>query len=194
MRNAVTGLLGLAFLAVTAAPAGAETAAPYAGWQTRDIKALSPQQVDDLRAGRGMSLALAAELNGYPGPRHVLDLGEALGLTAEQRAAFEALFREMQDAAQRLGGEILKQEAALDRAFGSGRAEDGELRERLAALGALQGELRYTHLRTHLTAQALLTPQQVAQYNALRGYAGKADEDAGGGASHGGHGHQPARP
>lgn len=190
MRNGFAGLFGLAVLAAATLPAGAETAppaapGPYAGWQTRDIKALSPQQVDDLRAGRGMSLALAAELNGYPGPRHVLDLGEALELSAEQRAAFEDLFREMQGEAQRLGAAILKQEAALDHAFGSGQAEDAGLRERLAALGALQGELRYTHLRTHLTAQALLTPQQVAQYNALRGYAG----DAGGDAAHGGHGH-----
>jgi hypothetical protein len=32
----------------------------------RSIKALSDQQVSDLRAGRGMGLALAAELNGYP--------------------------------------------------------------------------------------------------------------------------------
>ncbi|WP_193368920.1 Spy/CpxP family protein refolding chaperone [Pelagibius marinus] len=189
-RNGLAALFGLAVLAAVTLPAGAETTVPYAGWQTRDIKALSPQQVDDLRAGRGMSLALAAELNGYPGPRHVLDLGAALGLSAEQRALFEDLFGEMQAEAQRLGAAILKQEAALDQAFGSGGVEDGELRERLAALGALQGELRYAHLRTHLTAQALLTPQQVARYNALRGYGA----DAGGGASHGGHGQQPARP
>jgi hypothetical protein len=38
------------------------------GMQSRPIKALSDQQVSDLRAGRGMGLALAAELNGYPGP------------------------------------------------------------------------------------------------------------------------------
>lgn len=41
---------------------------PYAGMQSRPIKALSDKQVSDLRAGRGMGLALAAELNGYLGP------------------------------------------------------------------------------------------------------------------------------
>jgi hypothetical protein len=51
---------------------------PYSGMQTRSIKALSEQQVADLTAGRGMGLALAAELNGYPGPFHVLELADKL--------------------------------------------------------------------------------------------------------------------
>ena len=46
--------------------------------QTRSIKALSDQQIADLGAGRGMGLALAAELNGYPGPSHVLELADKL--------------------------------------------------------------------------------------------------------------------
>jgi hypothetical protein len=41
---------------------------PYAGLEARAIKALSEQQIADLEAGRGMGMALAAELNGYPGP------------------------------------------------------------------------------------------------------------------------------
>lgn len=180
----LAGAIGVALLAAVAVAKG-ETAAPYAGWQVRDIKALSPQQVEDLRAGRGMSLALAAELNGYPGPRHVLDLGEELALTAAQRTAFEALFRDMQAEAQRLGAEILSGEAALDQAFAGGGTDDTDLRARMAKLGVLQGELRYTHLRTHLTARKLLTPIQVAHYNTLRGYTEDAAEDAG----HGGHAH-----
>ena len=62
-----------------------QPAAPYAGYQQRPIKALSEQQIADLRAGRGMGLALAAELNGYPGPVHVLAL--AGGARAHARAA-----------------------------------------------------------------------------------------------------------
>jgi hypothetical protein len=57
---------------------------PYAGLEKRAIKALSDAQIADLRAGRGMDLALPAELNGYPGPVHVLELGDRLGLDAEQ--------------------------------------------------------------------------------------------------------------
>ena len=34
----------------------------------------------------GMGLALAAELNGYPGPAHVIELAKSLGLSEPQRA------------------------------------------------------------------------------------------------------------
>jgi hypothetical protein len=85
---------------VTAAPliliaAAANAQTPYAGMQTRSIKSLSEQQVADLRAGRGMGLALAAELNGYPGPSHVLELADKLELSAAQRATIEGLFDAM---------------------------------------------------------------------------------------------------
>jgi hypothetical protein len=39
----------------------------YSGLQQRSIKSMSDEQIADLRAGRGMGLALAAELNEYPG-------------------------------------------------------------------------------------------------------------------------------
>ncbi|MGF1592394.1 MAG: Spy/CpxP family protein refolding chaperone [Kiloniellaceae bacterium] len=188
-------LLGAGAILLGASVATAETAAPYAGWQQRDIKALSAQQIDDLAAGRGLSLALAAELNGYPGLRHVLDLGSALGLTEDQRAAFEQLFQQMQAEAQRLGAAILAAEATLDHAFRSGRAGEASLRDQLAALAALQGELRYTHLRSHLAAKALLSEAQVARYHALRGYADLAVPGRSPGSdSHGGHSSSPAQP
>lgn len=174
-----------AVLGVSAA--AANTQSPYAGWQERDIKALSVQEIDDLRAGRGMSLALAAELNGFPGPRHVLDLGAELALSAGQRQAMEGLFSEMRDAAQGLGAEILQQEAALDAAFRRGDLGAAELQRRLTDLSALRGDLRFVHLRAHLTVKALLSAAQVARYNELRGYAGDPASGHGGG-----HQHQPA--
>ena len=62
---------------------------PYAGMQNRPIKALSEQQVADLNAGRGIGMALAAELNGYPGPSHTLELADKLELSADQRPALK---------------------------------------------------------------------------------------------------------
>ena len=50
----------------------------YAGQQSREIKALSDQEVKDLQAGAGMGMAKAAELNRYPGPMHALELADQL--------------------------------------------------------------------------------------------------------------------
>ena len=68
----------------------AHNASPYAGQQTREIKALSSTQTADLLAGKGMELAKAAELNGYPGPMHTLELATQLELSTEQKQAFLA--------------------------------------------------------------------------------------------------------
>ena len=90
---------------------------PYAGMQTRAIKALSEQQVSDLNAGHGMGLALAAELNGYPGPSHVLELADKLELSSDQRTRVQSLFDAMKAEAVPLGAKLLDQEAALDQQF-----------------------------------------------------------------------------
>src|SRR5215475_1130417 len=74
-------VLAPAILAILCNAASAQSHQPYAGFEQRPIKALSEQEVDDLRAGRGMGLALAAELNGYPGPSHVLELADRLDLS-----------------------------------------------------------------------------------------------------------------
>jgi hypothetical protein len=92
-------------------------ASPYAGEQGRDIKALSPQEIDAYLAGQGMGLAKAAELNGYAGPKHVLELAGELSLTSEQRTRTQALFASMQSAARALGSEIVHQERTLDHLF-----------------------------------------------------------------------------
>ena len=55
----------LAF-ALAAQPSSSQPQSPYVGFADRPINSLSDQQIGDLRAGRGMGLALAAELNGYP--------------------------------------------------------------------------------------------------------------------------------
>jgi hypothetical protein len=143
---------------------------PYAGMQNRSLKALSEQQIEDLRAGRGMGLAMAAELNSYPGPAHVLELASALNLSDDQRARTRALFEEMRNTAVRLGNAVLAKEGELDGAFASGRIDDAGLHRMLADLGRLQGELRYTHLKYHLAMRGMLSFDQIAAYNRFRGY------------------------
>src|ERR687892_416537 len=94
-----------------------QTHQPYAGMQARPVKALSDQQIADLRAGRGMGLALAAELNGYPGPLHVLELATPLGLSDDQRAKVAEMFETMKREAVPLGEQLIAAETALDRRF-----------------------------------------------------------------------------
>src|SRR6202040_1351257 len=95
----------------------AQSAQPYSGMQNRPIKALSDQQVADLKAGRGMGMALAAELNGYPGPSHLLELADQLGLSDAQRNAVRSLFEAMKAETIPIGERLIAQETALDELF-----------------------------------------------------------------------------
>ena len=143
---------------------------PYAGQQTRAIKALSDDDIAALRKGEGMGLAKAAELNGYPGPVHVLALATQLGLSEGQRHDVQKVFDRMSAAAKPLGGELVAQEQALDQLFAKGEITPDRLAAATAAIAELQGRLRLVHLSAHLETRALLNPDQVVRYEQLRGY------------------------
>ena len=155
-------------------PASAQHAQPYAGLQARPLKALSDEQVADLKAGRGMGLAMAAELNGYPGPSHVLELADSLALTAEQRARTQALFAAMKAESISLGEQVIAAEGDLDRAFATHTITPASLTAATETIGATQARLRATHLKYHLAMIDVLTPEQVRRYNELRGYSDAA--------------------
>ena len=156
-----------------AGPAGAQhqhNQTPYAGLQQRAVKALSDQQVADLRAGRGMGLALAAELNGYPGPLHVLEFAEQLELSPEQRRRMQQLFDAMKAEAIPVGEKLIEQEGAMDREFADRRIAPDTLARLTAQIGETQGQLRAIHLKYHLTTADLLSMHQRHRYGELRGY------------------------
>jgi Spy/CpxP family protein refolding chaperone len=148
----------------------AQSHRPYAGLERRDVKSLSEAQIADLRAGRGMGLALPAELNGYPGPAHVIENADALGLTAEQRARTEGLFEAMKAEAIPVGEHLIEQETKLDHLFASHEISPAGLAAATLEIGTTQGKLREAHLKYHLAMMEVLTPQQVAAYRKLRGY------------------------
>ena len=143
---------------------------PYAGQQARTIKALSDDDIAALRKGEGMGMAKAAELNGYPGPVHVLTLAKQLGLTESQQRDVAAIFARMSAAAKPLGGELIAQEQTLDRLFAKGEITPDRLAAATAAIAELQGRLRSVHLSAHLETRALLNADQIARYQQLRGY------------------------
>jgi hypothetical protein len=90
-RRSLVVALGTCVLALPSLAAKIP-ASPYAGRQTRSIKALSDEDIDALRKGEGMGLAKAAELNGYPGPAHVRALAKQLRLSDDQLARIAAIF------------------------------------------------------------------------------------------------------
>jgi len=162
-------LLGCTLI-LLAVSANAASPSPYAGQELREIKALSPQEVSDYLSGKGLGLAKAAELNGYPGPAHVLELAVALELTPEQKIKTEALLEKEQARAIPFGKELVEEERALDRLFATRAVTSESLRQSLARIGRLQSQVREVHLETHLEQTALLTRAQVEKYNRLRGY------------------------
>ena len=143
---------------------------PYAGMHQRGVKALSDQQIADLRAGRGMGLALAAELNSYPGPLHVLELADQLQLSGNQRQQVQRLFDAMKDEATSVGASLIEQETALDHAFATNHISEAALSQLTLQIGETQGRLRAVHLKYHLTTRTLLSPAQRERYASLRGY------------------------
>ena len=153
----------------------ASVANPYAGQQTRDIKALSTTQTQDLLAGKGMEQARAAELNAYPGPMHTLELAQQLELTEAQTTASEKLMLKHKAEARQLGSQLVEAERELDKAFATRQIDDAQLAAHTQRIGQLQAALRNSHLQTHLQQTRLLTPHQIKRYAQLRGYTNSAD-------------------
>jgi Spy/CpxP family protein refolding chaperone len=154
----------------TPQPSANQQATPYAGQQDRAIKSLSAQDAQDWLDGKGMSLAKAAELNGYPGPMHTLELAAPLQLSDAQRDASKQLMMTHKDEVRRLGADLVQAERALDQAFVKRSIDQTNLKAMTQRIGELQAAIRESHLRTHLLQTAILTSKQVAQYITLRGY------------------------
>lgn len=145
---------------------------PYVGEEQRDIKALSPEDVDAYLTGKGMGLAKAAELNGYAGPKHVLELASQLDLTPAQLAKTKTLFESMATKAAALGQLLVSEEHKLDQMFATKSISLERLSTSLTEIGALQAKVRTTHLEAHIAQVDILTPEQNRRYIQLRGYEG----------------------
>jgi len=185
MRGVFRLCIGLQML--LAAGAIGEQHSPYVAYQTREIKALSEQDIAGYLSGAGIGYALAAELNGYPGPKHVLELTQELQLLPEQVQHTQAVYQRMHAEAVRLGEQIVARERELEALFSHQQLTQDDLGQVLTELGRLQGDLRFVHLRAHLEMQTMLSPQQVQEYHRLRGY-GAGDHHR----HRHGHSHRPA--
>lgn len=189
MRNGLLAILAagaaaiLAFGSRAAEPHhhGGAHLSPYAGQENRTIKTFSAEDIDDLENGRGWGLAKAAELNGIPGPAHLLEMKEEIGLTPAQSAHIRRAYDDMRDRAVPLGKRLIALERELNVAFARRDVDAERLRALLDEIGRVRSDLRYVHLAAHLGTPDILTAPQMAVYNRLRGY------DTGASRPHGGH-------
>ncbi|MBS4028206.1 MAG: hypothetical protein KGZ58_06140 [Ignavibacteriales bacterium] len=142
----------------------------YVGEDKRIIKSLSDEDIQNLQEGSGMGLAKAAELNHYPGPKHVLDNADELQLSDEQKFSTEKFFRSMHEEAVRLGNLIIEKEQTLDSLFANSLITQTSLKSELDEIAQLRSQLRFTHLHAHLEMKNILSEKQIAKYDELRGY------------------------
>ena len=163
-------------LAAPNAAAGTITApgtvqpSPYVGQEKRAVKSLSDQEIVDILAGRGVGFARPAELNHYPGPLHVLQFTKQLGLTPDQTEKVQAIFDRMSRDAKALGNEWVDRERALESGFAGDTIKVDQISAETVVIGEVQGRLRAVHLTAHIATRAVLTPEQIAKYDVLRGY------------------------
>ena len=165
-----TALLLASLLAGPMPLAAQHDHSPYAGREAAEGTTLTPEEVQGLRAGDGMSLALPAELNGYPGPKHVLELADDLDLSAEQAERVREIFTDMQQAAMAVGEEIINAERHLAGAFRAGNATKDQIDRITGHLAEMRGRLRSIHLVAHIETTEALTSEQVSAYGRIRGY------------------------
>lgn len=145
--------------------------APYVAADGDTAYGLSQREAQGLLAGRGMGMARPAEMNGYPGPLHVLELADELALTPEQKQQARSARERVITEAPMLGRQIVEKELALDRLFRSGSAEAARIDALSQEIGRLRAELRAIHLRAHVVMQRALAVEQVRTYMAARGHA-----------------------
>ena len=149
---------------------------PYTGQEHRQIKALSESEINSLFSGAGMGFSKAAELNHYPGPKHVLEFSEQLNLTGEQIQNTQASFDKMHTSAVNLGKQIVHSEKELDDLFKSGNFDSNKIVAKVDKIAELNGKLRFVHLNAHLEMKSILSEEQIEQYDQLRGYSHQGSE------------------
>lgn len=146
----------------------------YQGPEIREIKSLSKRDIKALQRGTGWSLAKAAELNGMPGPAHVLELKGPLNLTEKQIDQVRRIWQQMQDAAKKQGLVYIAAEQEIEDFFKRGPQDPERLNDLLQNSAISLAELRKVHLIAHLKTRPLLTKHQIIRYSELRGYSSGA--------------------
>ncbi len=174
MRTVITATLtGIALLATTASAqmhgaggAHGTSSSPRHGHQ--EAERCEARFAEVVGQGLGFGMAFTADRNGYPGPTHVIELGDQLGLTADQRARVQALREAMFSESRPASAELLQAEDRLAALFESRQATAENLGAAVERVEGLRARVRLIHLRYHLKTRETLTEQQLAAYHVAR--------------------------
>jgi len=142
----------------------------YSGQEDRKIKSLSSKDIEALLSGAGWGLAKPAELNGIPGPLHLLELQTDLDLSDEQVTKIQAIWSSMNKKAIEEGKNYLASEEKIEAFFQTQAKDNLELEKLLNQSSKHLAMLRKIHLSAHLEVLPTLSPHQIKKYNVLRGY------------------------
>jgi Spy/CpxP family protein refolding chaperone len=86
------------------------------------------------------------------------------------------LFEAMKADAIPVGERLIEQETRLDRLFAERQITPASLRTVTEEIGSTQARLREAHLKYHLAMMAVLSADQIAKYQTLRGYGSNAGQ------------------
>lgn len=111
-----------------------------------------------------------SERNLFPAPQSLLQMAEVLNLDTDQRQRIRQIQNDQDAEVSALGRRILIEERRLDRAYVENNIEPARIDALTQKVGALQARIRATRLRSNLAARDALTPEQLLQFAALRGY------------------------
>ena len=170
MNRLVKSVLLLMFSLFVVVNANQTHSSKYKGQESRAIKSLSQDDIVELKKGGGWGLAKAAELNGYPGPSHLLKMKDKINLSSEQEAKIEVIFKNMKENAMVFGEKLIFLEKELNDSFSNKTISDTKLKTYVKDIMEVRSQLRLVHLSTHLQTPKILTQKQIDLYNGLRGY------------------------
>jgi len=169
-RISISKIIILSLLMIPAVLSAESYTSKYKGEELREIKTLSANDISQLEKGGGWGFAKAAELNGYPGPLHILQMESEIALTPKQKTDIEALYQNMNLKAAALGKKFISLEKELNIAYAKNEIDAKSLGKYVTAIEAVRSDLRFVHLSAHLETPNILTEEQVVLYNKLRGY------------------------
>ncbi|MCU7933917.1 MAG: hypothetical protein KZQ99_03435 [Candidatus Thiodiazotropha sp. (ex Dulcina madagascariensis)] len=165
-------ILNFAIISIFSAVAIASTDSNYSGLQANALKSLSNQEITGYLNGKGMGFSKVAELNHFPGPRHVIDLASELSLSKQQIHEANSIYQSMHLEAKKYGSEFVAKEREIEHLFLSQNVDSQNLKILVRESAELKGKIRLAHLKAHISQKQLLTRDQIRKYDEIRGYVG----------------------